>query len=111
MEEIVCKVTDRILTIVVLPVDDNKEVAPMKSAVAYRKSLSYDKDQSEVVVRFSRMGKAYKVEKGRRKVFALASVYIGKRTRPQLEKIVISCWLWAPANQIIKDFVNGKTST
>ena len=62
-EEIVCRVADRILTIVVL--DDDKELVPMKSAVAYRKSLSYDKDQGEVVVRFSRMGKADMVDKQR----------------------------------------------
>ena len=62
-EEIVCRVADRILTIVVL--DDDKELVPMKSAVAYRKSLSYDKDQGEVVVRFSRMGKADMVDKRR----------------------------------------------
>ena len=77
-------------------------MVPMKSAVAYRKSLSYDKDQSEVVVRFSRIGKADKVDKGRRKVFALASVYRRKRTRPQWENIAISCRLWAPANQNYK---------
>ena len=37
----------------------------MKSAVAYRKSLSYGKDQGEVMVRFTRMGKADIVDKGR----------------------------------------------
>ena len=41
----------------------------MKSAVAYRKSLRrYDKDQSVVVVRVSRMGKADYVDKGRGKM-------------------------------------------
>ena len=62
-KEIVCRVADRILTIVVL--DDDKELVPMKSAVAYRKSLSYDRDKGEVVVRFARMGKADMVDKWR----------------------------------------------
>ena len=62
-KEIVCRVADRTFTIVVL--DDDKELVPMKSAVAYRKSLSYDKDQGEDVVRFSRIGKADMVDKRR----------------------------------------------
>ena len=45
--------------------DDDKELVPMKSAVAYRKSLSYDKDKDEVVVRFARMGKEDMVDKRR----------------------------------------------
>ena len=65
MKEIVCRVVDRIVMIVVL--DDDKEVGSMKSAVVYRMSLRYDKDQSAVAMRFSRMpvGKADKADKGR----------------------------------------------
>ena len=36
-------------------VDDDKEVGPMKSAVAYRESLRYDKDQSVVAVKVSKV--------------------------------------------------------
>ena len=39
-KEIVCRVADRIVMIVVL--DDDKNVGPMKSVVAYRNSLRYD---------------------------------------------------------------------
>ena len=64
-KRIVCRVADRIFTIVVL--DDDKELVPMKSAasVAYRKSLNYNKDQGEDVVRFSGIGKADMVDKRR----------------------------------------------
>ena len=49
----------------VVVLNGDKELVPMKSAVAYRKSLRYDKDKGEVVVRFSRMGKADMVDKRR----------------------------------------------
>ena len=58
--------------------------------MAYIKSLRYDKDQSEVVVRDSRMGKADKVDKGRSKVFALAQANVVTRTRPTV-KTTDSC--------------------
>ena len=66
--------------------DDDKEVSPMKNVVAYRKSLRYDKDQSVVAVRSSRMGKVDKVDKRRAKVFALSQANVGTRARQTVSK-------------------------
>ena len=70
-KEIVSRVADRIVTIVVRMLEDDKEVGPMKNAVAHRKSLR----KTRVWLRSG------KVDKGRSKVFALSQANIGTRAR------------------------------
>ena len=66
--KVVCRVADRIVVTIVL--EDDKEDT-IKSAVAYRKSLTKIKTRVRLLLVPREWGKADKEDKGRSKVFAL----------------------------------------